>query len=84
MEWTAVTVIIALAGLLGLIIKPIVKLNTVITQLSTVVETLGESLEALTSKNSATHALLWDKLGEHVGTLCEHDKRISIIERFKD
>lgn len=82
MEWTIVTVVIALAGLIIAIIKPIIRLNTVITQLSTVVETLGKSLETLTSKNSETHERLWDKLGEHEGTLSEHDKRIALIERF--
>lgn len=82
MERMEISAIIALVGLIIAIARPIIKLNTVITQLSTVVEALGKSLETLTSKNSETHERLWDKLGEHEGTLSEHDKRITLIERL--
>ena len=63
--WTIAGVIIAFIGLLIGIVKPIIKLNTVIATLSVIVETIGNNLESLTDKNSEAHGKIWDKLGEH-------------------
>ena len=52
MEWTVVTALVVLVGLLGAIIKPIISLNTTITKLTAAVDRLRDDLDALGSKNS--------------------------------
>lgn len=81
MEWTTVTVIIALVGLGAAIIKPIVSLTQSITKLTVVVQTLQEDMTGLTTKNSQSHARLWDHNDEQDVRLDDHERRIIDIER---
>ena len=83
MEWTIVTVIIALVGLGLAIIKPIVSLTQSITKLTVVVQTLQEDMSGLTTKNSQSHARLWDHNDAQDGRLDDHERRITDIERDK-
>ena len=46
-EWTVVTVIAVLAGLLGAIIKPIIRLNTTLTKLTESVNALEKNIAAM-------------------------------------
>jgi len=59
-EWTVVTVVIAIAGLLVTVTAPVIKLMNTITKLSCAVEDLRGDLQTLTSKNSESHARLWE------------------------
>lgn len=80
MEWTIVTVIIALVGLGLAIIKPIVSLTQSITKLTVVVEHLQDDVGGLTTKNSQSHARLWDHNDEQDGRLEDHERRIGDLE----
>lgn len=87
MEWTVVTVIIALVGVGIAVIKPIVSLTNTITKLTVVVDALEKNLEELTGKNREAHIRLWKKNEEqdavaddHEKRLTDHDKRITVIE----
>lgn len=72
-EWTIVTVIIALVGLLAAVIKPILKLNATITRLTESVDTLEKQLSQIIGKNSESHARIW----KHVD---EQEKRLRACE----
>lgn len=80
MEWTTVTVIIALVGLGAAIIKPIVSLTQSITKLTVVVETLQEDMSGLTTKNSQGHARIWDHNEEQDARIEDHERRIGTLE----
>ena len=80
MEWTTVTVIIALVGLGAAIIKPIVSLTQSITKLTVVVEHLQDDVGGLTTKNSQSHARLWDHNDTQDGRLDDHERRIGDLE----
>jgi len=82
-EWTVVTVIVVLVGLVAAIVKPLINLNTVITRLSTVVDTLEKNVSGLTEKNSEAHGKLWGKLEEQDDKIGNHETRIQIIEKQK-
>lgn len=61
MEWTVVTVIIALVGLLGGIVTPIIKLNSTITKLTAQVESFIKGLDEFKARYtsfSGHHILL--------------------------
>lgn len=82
-EWTVVTVIVVLVGLVAAIVKPLINLNTIITRLSVIVGEVEKNLSGLTEKNSDAHGKLWGKLEEQDDTLSNHETRIQIIEKQK-
>ena len=72
-EWTVVTVIIAIIGLLGAVMKPLLGLNSTITRLCESVDTLETQLTKIVDKNGEAHARMWQRLEEQ-------DKRIRCCE----
>lgn len=72
-EWEVLGIIIVLIGFVSSIVAPIIKLNTTITKLTQIVDSLATDVAELTKRNSDTHARLFDVINEH-------DKRISILE----
>ena len=69
MEWTVVTVIIALVGLFMTVGKPIITLNSSITHLQDAIDELREDIKVLTSRTDNQEERLQD-----------HETRISILE----
>ena len=69
MEWTVVTVIIALVGLFMTVGKPIITLNGSITHLQDAIDELREDIGVLTGRTDNQEEKLQD-----------HETRISILE----
>ena len=69
MEWTVVTVIIALVGLFMTVGKPIITLNSSITHLQDAILELREDIKVLTNRTDNQEERLQD-----------HETRISILE----
>lgn len=69
MEWTVVTVIIALVGLFMTVGKPIITLNGSITHLQDAIDELRENIKVLTGRTDNQEEKLQD-----------HETRISILE----
>ena len=69
MEWTIVTVIIALVGLFMTVGKPIITLNGSITHLQDAIDELRENIKVLTGRTDSQEEKLQD-----------HETRISILE----
>lgn len=69
MEWTVVTVIIALVGLFMTVGKPIITLNSSITHLQDAIDELRGDIKVLTSRTDSQEERLQD-----------HETRISILE----
>lgn len=82
-EWTVVTVIASLIALIIGVVTPIIKLNTSITRLTTVVDGLAKNFDTMTNKNSEAHGKLWEKVEEHGDTLNNHETRLQLIENKK-
>lgn len=80
MEWTTVTVIIALVGLGAAVIKPIVSLTQSITKLTVVVERLERELDDQSEHSRESHRRLWDHNEEQDNRLDDHERRIHDIE----
>lgn len=87
MEWTVVTVIIAIVGLVGTVAVPLSKNTKAMTQLSEKINHLvyrmdkdeGE-LSDFKNKSADKHRLIFDKLGEHQKSLINHESRIHALE----
>lgn len=69
MEWTVVTVIIALVGLFMTVGKPVITLNSSITHLQDAIDDLREDIKVLTNRTDNQEERLQD-----------HETRISILE----
>lgn len=69
MEWTVVTVIIALVGLFMTVGKPIITLNGSITHLQDAIDELREDIKVLTNRTDNQEERLQN-----------HETRISILE----
>ena len=81
MEWTTVTVIIALVGLGTAVIKPIVSLTQSITKLTVVVERLERELDEQSEHSRESHKRLWDHNEEQDNRLDDHERRIHDMEK---
>lgn len=81
MEWTTVTVIIALVGLGAAVIKPIVSLTQSITKLTVVVERLERELDDQSEHSRESHRRLWDHNEEQDNRLDDHERRIHDMEK---
>lgn len=79
-EWTVVTVIIALVGLVAGVVAPLLKLNSTITRLVVVVDNLECNVKGFTDKNAEAHGRIWTELEKQEGTINDHETRITMIE----
>ena len=91
MEWTIVTVIIALVGLFFTVGAPIIKLNSNITLLNANMqhnrEEIAENKKAIKDQKTSAHEAhqkLWDKSSEHDKMLHDHETRIKILEKEEE
>ena len=80
MEWTVVTVLIALVGVGAAVVKPMLSLNSTIVKLTGAVDALQRNIEELTSRNSKSHDRIFGALDDHGEILQDHEKRITLIE----
>ena len=88
MEWTTVTVIIALIGLIVTVTTPLIKLNSNITRLNVVLDSirseLDEQKKALSAQKAdsrESHRRLWAHNDEQDNTLNDHETRIRVLEQ---
>lgn len=82
-EWQIVTVIVVLVGLGISVITPIIKLNTTITKLTTIVERLSGDVTDLTARNSKTHDRIFAQIDKNTDAINDHEKRITVLEDKK-
>lgn len=80
MEWTVVSVIIALVGLFLAVGAPIIRQTKTMTKLDTTMETLSEKLTSLESKNTDAHRRIWEHNEEQDKQLHDHEIRIVKLE----
>lgn len=72
-EWTVVVALATIIGLFMAVGKPILDLNTTITELKTTVQEMIKDLKELKEDNSASHKDMNDKIANH-------ESRITVLE----
>ena len=87
MEWTAVTVLAAIAGLGVTVGRPVVRLNSSITRLTALLQAMERRLDALEaalaaqqSKAAESHRRLWTREEEQDRRLADHEARLQLLE----
>jgi len=90
MEWTVVTVIIALVGFVATFVGAAIKFTTIVIRLDCSVKQFSETAKDLTFKNTESHARIWEhnksqdeKIEDHAQIINNHETRLSIIENKK-
>ena len=84
MEWTVVVVLIALVGLVVSVLTPAIRLNTSVTKLSTLVDSLNAKLSIMESNNTDAHRRIWKELDEYKSVLSAHETRLTVLEKRGD
>ena len=87
MEWTAVTVLAAIAGLGVTVGGPVLRLNSSITRLTALLQAMERRLDALEaalaaqqSKAAESHRRLWTREEEQDRRLADHEARLQLLE----
>ncbi len=83
-SWGVFGVIAALISFGVLIGAPLLKLNSNITRLTTVLEILQKQFSEEKTSNEKEHEAIWDKTDKHDETLGDHETRISVLEHSKE
>ena len=83
-EWTVVTVIVVLSGLVISFVKPLVTLNGTLTRLTDAVAVLQRELKEISDRNREAHGRLWEKEAEQDERLQDHELRLSRMEQTGD
>ena len=80
-EWGVVGVLVVLVGLFLSVGAPVIRLNSTITKLSTLVEGLRDRQAQQEQNNSDSHRRIWKHNEEQDAVLNDHETRITILER---
>ena len=80
MQWDMVGVIVVLAGLMGTVCMPVVKLTKAISTLTATCRALEEQVARMKEKNSRSRSRLWEHNQEQDALLHDHETRIVRLE----
>ncbi|OUN81937.1 hypothetical protein [Gemmiger sp. An50] len=80
-EWSVVGVLVVVVGLFLSVGAPVIRLNSTITKLSTLVEGLRDRQVQQEQNNSDSHRRIWKHNEEQDAVLNDHETRITILER---
>ena len=80
-EWNVVGVLVVVAGLFLSVGAPVIRLNSNLTKLSTLVEAVQSLQYRQERDNTDSHRRLWKHNDEQDAALNDHETRITILER---
>lgn len=79
-DWDIVKDIVVLAGLIITVTTPLLKLNTSITQLKALLDSVAKQVQENDKSNSANHKRLWEHNEEQDETLQRHEQRLHDLD----
>lgn len=79
-DWDIVKDIVVLAGLIMTVTTPLLKLNTSITQLKALLDSVAKQVQENDKSNSASHKRLWEHNEEQDETLQRHEHRLHDLD----
>ena len=80
-DWDIVKDVVVLVGLIVTVTTPLLKLNTSITQLKALLDSVVKQVQDNDSSNSASHKRLWEHNEEQDELLQDHETRIHDLEK---
>lgn len=79
-EWLNFKDIVAIVGLIITVTTPLLKLNTSITELKTLLESVVKKVETIDSNNTNSHRRLWEHNTEQDQVLQNHERRLHDLD----
>lgn len=79
-DWDIVKDIVVLIGLIVTVTTPLLKLNTNITQLKALLDSVVKQVQDNDRSNSASHKRLWEHNEEQDETLQRHEQRLHDLD----
>lgn len=79
-DWDIVKDIVVLIGLIVTVTTPLLKLNTSITQLKALLDSVVKQVQDNDRGNSASHKRLWEHNEEQDETLQRHEQRLHDLD----
>lgn len=79
-EWLIFKDIVVIVGLIITVTTPLLKLNTSITELKTLLESVVEKVETIDSNNTNSHRRLWEHNTEQDQVLQSHERRLHDLD----
>lgn len=79
-DWDIVKDIVVLAGLIMTVTTPLLKLNTSITQLKALLDSVTKNVQENDRSNSANHKRLWEHNEEQDEILQNHGMRLHDLD----
>lgn len=79
-EWVIFKDVVVIVGLIITVTTPMLKLNTSITELKTLLESVVKKVETLDSNNTESHRRLWARNTEQDKTLQNHEQRLHDLD----
>lgn len=79
-DWDIVKDIVVLAGLIITVTTPLLKLNSSITQLKALLDSVAKQVQENDKSNSASHKRLWEHNEEQDETLQRHEQRLHDLD----
>ena len=79
-DWDIVKDIVVLAGLIMTVTTPLLKLNTSITQLKALLDSVAKNVQENDKSNSASHKRLWEHNEEQDETMQRHEQRLHDLD----
>lgn len=80
-EWGVVGVLVVLAGLVVTLVTPMLKLNTTMTRLVTLVEEISRRLEVVENTIPSEHRNMNEHIGQIEKQVNKHETRITVLEK---
>jgi len=81
MEWTIVTVLIAIVGFVIAVSTPLIKNTRAMTELTVILSTVSEQIKKMEMENAAEHKDFQEQLDEHDDKIADHETRLTVIEK---
>lgn len=79
-DWDIVKDVVVLVGLIVTVTTPLLKLNTSITQLKALLDSVAKQVQDNDRSNSASHKRLWEHNEEQDETLQRHEQRLHDLD----
>ncbi len=79
-EWVIFKDIVVIVGLVITVTTPLLKLNTSITELKTLLESVMKKVETLDNNNTESHRRLWEHNTEQDKVLQNHEQRLHDLD----
>lgn len=79
-EWLIFKDIVVIVGLIITVTTPLLKLNTSITELKTLLESVVKKVETIDSNNTNSHRRLWEHNTEQDQVLQNHERRLHDLD----